>query len=290
MLKPLTFDATLNVRSYYIESAERFGREEEAAMQYTGTTALVTGASSGIGAEFARRLAGRGADVVLVGRREDALRELAAEIAAQTGRTAHPVASDLSVEHAGSSLAQRLDALGVRPDTVINCAGVGLTREFTESAADDIRMQLQVDVVALTEVSHVFLPQLIDSGRGALVNVASLTGYMPVPGMAVYSASKAFVIRFTEAIAHELRSTGLTVMAVSPGPTRTEFYARSSTSTRGTRFQTPDQVVTSTLKALDRRHPPVSIVSGRANRLIRRLVALLPTRTVLRIAESRPAT
>lgn len=258
-------------------------------MQYAGTTALITGASSGIGAEFARRLARHGADVALVGRREDALQELAAEITAQTGRLAHPVPFDLNAEDSGSLLKQRLDARGIRVDTVVNCAGAGLTKPFADTTQDEVRAQLQLDIVALVETSHAFLPDLVDSGRGALVNVGSLTGYMPVPGMAVYSASKAFVIRFTESIAHELRSTGLTVMVVSPGPTRTEFFARSGTSTSGTRFQTPEQVVTTALRALDRRRPPASVVSGRANRLIRLLVSLLPTGATLRLAESRPA-
>lgn len=285
MLKSFTFADTLNVRGYNIKCCVTGGETE---VQYAGTTVLVTGASSGIGAEFARRFAHRGADVVLVGRREDALHELAEKITGQTGRLTHPVAFDLSVEGGGSLLKQRLDALDIRVDTVVNCAGMGLTKPFTDSAEDEVRTQLQVNVVALTEISHAFLPELITSGRGALVNVASLTGYMPVPGMAVYSAAKAFVIRFTEAIAHELRSTGPIVMAVSPGPTRTEFYSRSGTSTHGTSFETPGQVVTTALRSLDRRHPPSSVISGRTNRLIRRLITLLPTRTVLRIVESRP--
>ncbi|MEU7040705.1 SDR family NAD(P)-dependent oxidoreductase [Streptomyces varsoviensis] len=259
-------------------------------MQYTHTTALVTGASSGIGTEFARQSARRGADVVLVGRREDALRELAAEITAQTGRTACPVAFDLGVERGGQLLKERLDELGVRVDTVVNCAGMGLTKPFADSTADDVRAQLQLDINAVVETSHAFLPNLVASGRGALLNIGSLTGYMPMPGMAVYSAAKAFVIRFTEALAYEQRASGLTVMAASPGPTRTEFYARSGTSTQGTRFQTPEQVVTAVLAALDRRTPPASIVSGRVNRLVSRLIPLFPTRTVLKMSESRSAT
>ncbi|MFE0028347.1 SDR family NAD(P)-dependent oxidoreductase [Amycolatopsis sp. NPDC059021] len=259
-------------------------------MRYTGTTALVTGASSGIGAEFARRLARRGADVVLVGRREDALRELAADITVRTGRLARPVAFDLRTERGGPLLKKRLDALEIRVDTVVNCAGIGLTKPFADSTEDEVRAQLHLDIVALVEICHAFLPDLVASGRGALLNVGSLTGYLPVPFMAVYSAAKAFVIRFTEALAHELRAAGPTVMVVSPGPTRTEFYARGGTDTSGTRFQTPEQVVTTALKALDRRTPPVSVVSGGANRLVRRLVALLPTRTALKLAESRPAT
>ncbi len=258
-------------------------------MQYAETTALVTGASSGIGAEFARRLAHRGADVVLVGRREDALRKLAADITARTGRLAHPVAFDLGVERGGRLLKQRLDELGIRVDTVVNCAGTGLTKPFADSTEDEVRTQVQLDITAVVETSHAFVPDLVASGRGALLNIGSLTGYMPVPGMAVYCAAKAFVIRFTEALAHELRASGLTVMVASPGSTRTEFYSRSGTSTSGARFQTPEQVVTTVLRALDRRTPPVGVVCGRVNRLVRRITALLPTRTVLRLAESRPA-
>ncbi|WP_030891688.1 SDR family NAD(P)-dependent oxidoreductase [Streptomyces sp. NRRL S-1868] len=258
-------------------------------MQYAGTTALVTGASSGIGAEFARRLAGRGADVVLVGRREEALRALAADITAQTGRAAHPVVFDLGDERGGWLLKQRLDGLGIRVDTVINSAGMGATKPFAESTAAEARAQLQIDATAVMEVSQAFLPDLLASGRGALVNVGSLTGFMPVPGMAVYAASKAFVIRFTEALAYELREESLTVMVVSPGPTRTEFYERSETSTSGVRFQTPEQVVATALTALDRRRPPANIVSGRANRLMRHLATWLPTRTTLKLAQTQRA-
>lgn len=260
---------------------------EEELMQYSGTTALVTGASSGIGAEFARRLAHRGADVVLVSRRETKLHDLATEIGAETGRRAYPVALDLGVDGAGVELRKRLDALGIRVDTIVNSAGVGLTRSFADSSASDIHAQLQLNIISLVDVTHTFLPDVIASGRGALVNVGSLTGFMPVPGMAVYAAAKAFVVRFTEALAHELREAGLTVVVVSPGPTRSEFYTRGGTSAEGVRFQTPEQVVATTLRALDRRRPPLSIVSGASNRFRRRLVPILPLRTLLRIAESR---
>ncbi|NDK32780.1 SDR family NAD(P)-dependent oxidoreductase [Nesterenkonia haasae] len=258
-------------------------------MQYAETTVLVTGASSGIGAEFARQVAHRGAEVVLVGRREDALQELAAEITSRTGRQTYVVASDLGDENSGALLKKRLDGFGLSIDTVINCAGAGLTKPFMDSTPQEIRAQIQLNNVALVDICHAFLPELVASGRGALVNIGSLTGYMPVAGMAVYSAAKAFTIRFTAAIAHELRSAGLTVMAVSPGPTRTEFFARSGTSSQRTHFQTPDQVVTTALRALDKRRPPVSIVSGRANQFIRLLVSLLPTRATLKLAEARPA-
>ncbi|WP_022873537.1 SDR family NAD(P)-dependent oxidoreductase [Nesterenkonia alba] len=258
-------------------------------MEYKGTTALVTGASSGIGAEFARRLGEMGADVVIVARRADALESVAEDIRATTGSQVHIVSLDLSAERAGYVLATQLAEAGIVIDTVINCAGVGVTRSFSNSTEGEIRRQLNVNLHATVDVSHAFLPQLVESGRGALVNVASLTAYMPVPGMAVYAASKAFVVRLTEALAHEVRATSVTVLAVSPGPTATEFYSISGTSERGVRFQTPAEVVSTTLRALEQNSPPSSIISGRFNRWIRRLAGVLPTSTVLRLMETRPA-
>ncbi|SJM69806.1 Probable short-chain dehydrogenase [Gulosibacter sp. 10] len=249
----------------------------------------MTGASSGIGAEFARRLARSGADVVAVARRVDALEALADEITAETGRSVRVVPFDLVAERSGYRLADRLREAGIRVDTVVNCAGTGSTRELLASSEEEIRRQLRVNVDATVEVSRALLPQLIESGRGTLVNIASLTAYMPVPGMAVYAASKSFVVRFTEALAHETRRTGVTVMALSPGPTATEFYRASGTAQGGVRFQTPEQVVTTAFRALERRNPPVSIISGMRNRWIKRLLAFLPKRTVLRLATSRPA-
>ena len=258
-------------------------------MQYAHTTALVTGASSGIGAEFARTLAHRGADLVLVARRGDLLETGASEIRSSSGRAVHTIAMDLTTDGAGYDLARRVSSIGLTVDTVINAAGTGRTEPFATSDAAALHQQLALNVHAVVDVSHAFLPQLVSSGRGALVNIASLTGYMPVPGMAVYAASKAFVIRFTEALAHEMRTSGVTVLAVSPGPTQTEFYAGSGTATAGVRFQTPAQVVATALSALEQRRPPVSVVSGAGNRLVRRVVGALPTRLVLRMAESKPA-
>ncbi|MDR7301595.1 SDR family NAD(P)-dependent oxidoreductase [Haloactinomyces albus] len=255
-------------------------------MRYEGTTALVTGASSGIGAEFARRLAHQGADIVAVARRSDALEELAEGIRSECGRRVQVVPFDLSVDRGGYRLAEQLADAGVRIDTVVNCAGVGLSRALADSAEQEIHRQLRVNVDATVEVSRAFLPQLMESGAGALVNVASLTAYMPVPGMAVYAASKTFVVRFTEALAYETRSTGLTVMALSPGPTATEFYRTAQAPEDGVRFQAPEQVVTAAFRALRRRNPPSSVVSGARNRWIKRLITAMPKDTVLRLADS----
>lgn len=255
-------------------------------MRYQGTTALITGASSGIGAEFARQFAARGADIVLVARRINRLHDIAAEIRLSSDVSIHLVQMDLTAEDAGRQLAEHTTALGLSIDTVVNCAGAGRTVAFTASSESDIRHQLAINVDAVVNISHAFLPQLLRSQAGALVNVASLTGYMPTPGMAVYAAAKSFVIRFTEALAYELDGSNLSVLAVSPGPTRTEFFTAAGTSTKDIRFETPQQVVATTFAALSRARPPFSIISGRSNRLTRRIVEILPTRLVLRLASS----
>lgn len=256
-------------------------------MRYEGSTALVTGASSGIGAELARGLAQRGADIVAVGRRAEALHAVAEDIRSRGGRV-RIVPFDLSEEGSGYRLVKQLAVSGVGIDTVVNCAGAGLTRTFSDSSEEDITQQLRVNINATVELSRALLPQLLQSGQGALVNVASLTAYLPVPGMAVYSASKSFVVRFTEALAYELRGHSLTVMALSPGPTATDFYRRSGTVQSGVRFQTPAQVAATAFHALERRSPPVSVISGTRNRWTRRLVEALPPRLALRLAEARP--
>jgi short-subunit dehydrogenase len=258
-------------------------------MNHSSTTALVTGASSGIGREFARAFAARGADLVIVARRIDVLDEIAQALRAQFGREVTTVALDLARPDSGTRLLDELERRGVRVDTVVNCAGIGRTGDFVDTAPADIEDQLAVNIDAVVDVCRAFLPALLGSGTGALINIASLTAYMPTPGMAIYAASKAFVLRFTEALAHELRDSGVKVMALSPGPTRTDFYRSSRSDERGVRFETPEQVVAAAFRALDKPKTPVSSVSGQANRWMSRIVTVLPRRTVLRLAASSPA-
>lgn len=258
-------------------------------MQYVGTTALVTGASGGLGAEFARQLAVRGCDVVLVARRERPLEQLAERIRADTGRQAHVLVADLAAEGVGDRLLAALEQRGLQVDTVINNAGLGMTKPFRDMSSEEIKGQLRVNVDAVVDITRALLPQLTARGRGALVNIASLTGHGPMPGMAVYAASKAFVMRFTEAVGYELRHSELTVLAFSPGPTRTEFYRTSGSSEGGVKFQAPPEVVRNCLRALDRRATPLSTGSGWRNRFAARLLTVLPPRRAAQFLDSTPA-
>ena len=253
-------------------------------VDHHGTTALITGATSGLGEEFARRLAERGADVILVARRKDRLDTLAGKLHADTGVKAVVYEADLSSPGAGRALADRIAADGLTVDTLVNNAGVGAHGNFVGQDPDAIAAEIQLNVAGLVELTRALLPQMVQRGRGALVNVASTSAYQPTPSMAVYGAGKAFVLSFTEAVAYETRRSGLKVLAVSPGPMHTEFFDKLGTTRPGVgSWQTPDQVVEIALHTLDRRRPPPSVIPGALNRVPIVGARFTPRRLVLAI-------
>ena len=251
-------------------------------MQYAGTNVLVTGASSGLGAQFAQAFAERGADIVLVARRSALIDDLARRLRDRHGVAVEALAHDLGEAQPGVRLHEALGQRGITVSTLVNCAGIGATGPFAGTPADVVDAQVAVNVAAVVDLSRAFLPDLLARGDGALVNVASLTGHAPAPGMAVYGATKAFVLSFTEALAHELRHEPLRVLALSPGPTRTGFYAASGTSEAAARFQGPEEVVAEALRALEGRRPRTSVVSGRSNRFSAGLMRHLPRPLLMR--------
>ena len=251
------------------------------AVDYHGQTTLVTGASSGIGVEFAREFARRGSDVVLVARRLDRLERLAAELHAEYGVTATAIPLDLGVPGAGRKLAEEVDRRGLDVTSLVNNAGFGTFGPFHAEDPERIREEVNVNVASVVDISRAFVGRLRAGGIGVLINVASMAAYQPIPNMAVYAATKAFVLSFTEALWQESLGTGLRVILLSPGATRTEFNEVVGTedATRGAvSIETPRQVVQTALRALDRRTPPPSVISGRRNRLMAgaaRLLSLL---------------
>ncbi len=236
-------------------------------IDYSHRAAIITGASSGLGAEFARQLAARGADLVLVARRADRLDALAAELRATHHVAVTPIALDLSAPDAATRLRTEVDRLGIDVHTVINNAGFGTYGQFVDADGERLHEEIQLNVAALVDLSHAFFPALTAHGDGALINVASTAAYQPIPSMAVYGATKAFVLNFTEALWHEARPTGLRVLALSPGATKTEFFDVVGTEdAKAGSFQTATEVVALALATLDKRNPPPSVVSGRGNR------------------------
>ncbi len=251
-------------------------------LDFSGTTVLITGASSGIGAAFADALAARGADVVLVARREERLNDIAAELTERHGITATVIAMDLARDDAAGRLSDELDRRRIRIDSLVNNAGFGMRGDFVDADPERVTAMIQLNVMTLVALTRALLPRLIESGRGALINIASVVAYQPTPHMAAYGASKAFVLSFTEAIAYETRATGLRVLALSPGATATEFFdiADARDVLRGS-VQTPAEVVATALRALDRRRTPPSVVSGGTNRVAATLAGVLPRGVVL---------
>lgn len=186
-------------------------------------TALVTGASAGLGRDYARLFAADGHDVVLVARRRERLEELAREVASTTSVQAHVVAVDLAERGASRRIHDELRARGVAVDFLVNNAGFGTSGPFAEADAAKQLEMIQVNVVALVELTRLLLPDMLARGRGRILNVGSTAGFQAGPFMAVYYASKAFVNSFSEALAYELSGTGVTATVSCPGATETEF-------------------------------------------------------------------
>jgi short-subunit dehydrogenase len=184
-----------------------------------GRTAVVTGASSGIGEAIVRELAGRGHDVVLVARRHDKLAELAESL---SGR-AHTVPADLSQRSDRAGLLGRISDLGLTPDILVNNAGLSTLGPVAQSDPEAELNLVEVDVAAVVDLCSRFVPGMVQRGRGAVLNVGSVGAFGPLPGQASYAAAKAFVLSYTEAMRQELRGTGVFAAALCPGPVYTDF-------------------------------------------------------------------
>lgn len=185
----------------------------------TRPVTLITGASAGLGVEFARACAARGEALALVARRRDRLEALKAEL----GGDVHVFSADLAPPGAAQSLIAEVEAEGLSVDTLINNAGFGLAGKFQAQPLDRLAEMIDLNCRTLTELCHLVLPGMRERGRGAILNLASTAAFQPGPNMAVYYASKAYVLSFTEALHHELKGTGIRVCALCPGPTESEF-------------------------------------------------------------------
>ncbi|MCV7224804.1 SDR family NAD(P)-dependent oxidoreductase [Mycolicibacterium komossense] len=253
-------------------------------MNLENDTALITGSSGGIGEEFAVQLARRGANLVLVARREDKLTALRSRLLEQRpGLSIDVIAADLAVPGSAAELTGKVASLGRRIDILVNNAGVGLHGDFAKQEVDDNAAQIQLNCVTLVELTGSFLPAMTRAGHGLVINVASTAAFQPTPGMAVYGATKAFVLSFTEALWQETKSTGVRVLTLCPGATETEFFARTGEEFLTSGRQTSTQVVDTALAALDKSTP--TVVSGLRNVLLANGYRVTPRRLMLQVSE-----
>ena len=193
-------------------------------MELDGCNALITGASAGIGLEFVRQLAPPATTLILVARRRQRLEELRLELAAENKKLRVEIRpTDLSKKDEIEELLRWLKAEKLIVDLLINNAGLGDLGSFATSSTERNEEMMLVNMVALTRLTRALLPPMIARKRGAILNVSSSAGFLPIPGFAIYAASKAYVTSFSEAIFSELRGTGVTVTALCPGPVHTEF-------------------------------------------------------------------
>lgn len=237
-----------------------------AAVSASRPVALITGASAGIGQEFALRLAERGYDLILVARRRDRLEELAGQVrAAHSGLRAEVVPADLAGADAAARVASEAARLAMSVDLLVNNAGFGTHGYFEAISPERERDEIAVNVAALVALTHAFLPAMLERGRGGVINVASTAAFQPVPYMAVYGATKAFVRSFSEALWEEVHARGVRVLALCPGPTATEFFDTAIAAPRGP-IRTVRDVVATGLRAYDAGVPVV--LDGWNNKLL----------------------
>ena len=250
------------------------------------TTALITGASGGIGEAFARRLAGEGYDLFLVARSEDKLQKLCAELSAKHGIKANYITADLGEHGSDEKVFDETTKLDLNIDLLINNAGFGSMGDFVELDRERELEMIDLNVRALVALTHRYLPAMRDKGKGTIINVSSAAGEQPLPFMATYAATKAFVTSFSMAIAEENRPFGIQVFALCPGPTRTNFFEAGkidkSLMLKGE--QTTDEVVATAMAAIGTGKSKV--ISGLMNRITAAAAGLAPDSLVTRVVAS----
>jgi uncharacterized protein len=246
---------------------------------------LVTGASSGIGAAFARALAARGDDLVVVARDETRLEELAETLEKEHGTEVEVLAADLTSKKGMAVVEARLESAEPAIDLLVNNAGIGTYGKFAELPREAEAREIRLNVLTVMQLSHAALPGMIERGRGGIINVSSLASYQPTPLNATYGGTKAFVTSFSHALHEELRGTGVNVMVLCPGFTRTEFQERAgldSGSVPSFMWQQPEPVVETALRAYD--HGRAVCIPGALNQAGAVFSSAMPAGITRRIA------
>ena len=259
---------------------------------YKEKKVLITGASAGIGYALSEELAKRGAEVIITARRKDRLEELAKKIESAGGK-AHIFTEDLSLPESGKKLYDQIKSAGLKVDLLINNAGYGRWGELTSHERDDYSKMLQLNVTTLTDLCHLYIPDMVSQGGGGIINVGSLASLSPIPYASVYSSSKAYVLMFSEAVRFEYQDKGIKVMALLPGGTESEFasvateksekltkrYQQREGTAAGGNMQTSQEVAIECLEAYEKNKQYV--LCGGRNRFLYNLTRIMSRKRVL---------
>lgn len=249
-------------------------------------TVLITGASSGIGRALAFQFAANRYHLVLLARRQEKLQEVAREAEDRYGVRVHCLTHDLSDPGAAETIHRNLDDIDTTVTTLVNNAGIGLNGYFTGQSVEQQLAMMQLNMTSLTHLTRLLLPGMLDRGRGGILNVASTAAFQPGPGMAVYFATKAFVLSFSEALHEELSSTPIHVSCLSPGPADTEFFSRNpNAGNRLARFATTDidAIARKGFRGLQRNR--ALVIPGLMNRLGALSIRFLPRSLVRKVVK-----
>ncbi len=235
-------------------------------MNVKNKTVLITGASSGIGKEFATQLAGKGASLIITARSEDALNKLASQLEQEyTGIWVKVIPLDLLESNSPQTLFSTIKTMNISVDYLINNAGFGQFCEFTNEKFSRYQQMITLNINALVELSHLFLPEMKKNNAGGIINVASTGSFQPLPYQAVYGASKAFVLSFSEALSGELLESNVHVMALCPGMTESNFMDNANADTSSMKLSSAHDVVKTGLDAFGKKR--IFIVAGLMNYL-----------------------
>jgi len=254
-------------------------------ISYKGSTTLITGASGGLGEAFAKQLADRGCNLVLVARSEDKLKMVAQRLEQQYKIKAAVIAADLGSSAAVEQVIAEVKKRGIDVDLLVNNAGFGIFERFLESPLQRQMEQVDVNIRALVTLTYAFAPGMVARRKGGIINLASSAGFQPLAGANIYAASKSFVILFSEALAQELVKQQVQVLAVCPGPVATAFYADKKPAIGRNQMDDPKSIVREVLRAFD--NGKRVVIPGKFSiRMNAFAVRLLPRTLIARIAES----
>ncbi|MCG5060935.1 MAG: SDR family oxidoreductase [Limnoraphis sp. WC205] len=250
-------------------------------------TALITGASFGIGESFARELASRQTNLVLVARSKEKLDQLAQQLQEKHQIKAEVIVKDLTEPGSTQAVFDEVTQKGITIDLLVNNAGLGDYGLFVERDLQKQVKIIQLNVIALVEMSHLFLKAMKQRGSGSIINVASIAGYQPIPYMSIYSSTKAFVLHFSEALWAENQDAGIHILALCPGPTESNFFEAAefpSSLGGGGKLVTAKEVVVEALKALEKNQSTL-VTGGLGNHIIANISRFVPRDLVVSMVE-----